>query len=106
MHDYFVYIVEYFDKSYYVGVTNDTERRLSEHNQGLNENTYTYSRRPVVLKYCAHFRYIKDAILWEKLLKGWGRKKKEALFDSDWATVKELAACKNKTSYTLRSTND
>lgn len=33
-----VYIVECDDGSYYVGVTNDLERRLWEHNTGLIKN--------------------------------------------------------------------
>ncbi|WP_462252608.1 GIY-YIG nuclease family protein [Ferruginibacter sp.] len=35
-HNYFVYIVECSDKSYYTGVTNNIERRIWEHN---NEKT-------------------------------------------------------------------
>ncbi len=37
------------------------------------------------------FKYILDAIAWEKQLKGWSRKKKEALFIEDWASIVELA---------------
>ena len=99
MELYCVYIIECSDKSYYTGVTNDLERRLEEHNSGLNEQSYTYSRRPVILKYCESFKYINDAILWEKQVKGWSRKKKEALFNHDWKTIKELAICRNETSH-------
>jgi putative endonuclease len=101
MHDYYVYIVECADKSYYTGMTNDIERRLQEHNNGSNTNSYTYSRRPVMLKYCEHFQYVNDAILWEKQLKGWSRKKKEMLFDDRWQDLKTLAACKNKSAHTF-----
>jgi putative endonuclease len=103
MHDYYVYIIECTDKSYYVGVTNDIDRRLAEHNDGHHKTSYTYNRRPVVLKYCEHFQYINDAILWEKQLKGWSRKKKEALFNGDWQSLKKLAQCQNSTDHQNRS---
>ncbi|UAY50663.1 GIY-YIG nuclease family protein [Ferruginibacter albus] len=80
---YCVYIVECIDGSYYTGVTNNIERRLWEHNNEENKLSYTYSRRPVVLKYCDRFVNIKEAIAWEKQIKGWSRKKKEALFRED-----------------------
>jgi putative endonuclease len=90
-HNYFVYIVECSDKSYYTGVTNDVDRRMEEHNTGANPSCYTFQRRPVVLKYCEHFFQIEQAISWEKKLKGWSRKKKEALFRDDWQEIKRLA---------------
>ncbi len=103
MHDYYVYIVECADNSYYTGVTNDVERRLIEHNSGTDPKSYTYSRRPVQIKYCEHFQYVYDAIAWEKQLKGWSRKKKEALFNDNWNEIRKLAACKNDTSHKNRN---
>ena len=99
-HSYYVYIVECSDKSYYTGVTNDYERRLWEHNNDENKNSYTYKRRPVELKYCEHFQNIQDAIAWEKQIKGWSRKKKEALFNNNWDEIKRLAKSKNSPSST------
>jgi putative endonuclease len=90
-HNYFVYIVECSDSSYYIGVTNDIERRIWEHNNGYNPTCYTFSRRPVVLMYEERFEDIQQAITREKQLKGWSRKKKEALFKEDWDEVKRLA---------------
>src|SRR5258706_413763 len=90
-HNYFVYIVECTDGLYYTGVTNNIERRLAEHNEGNDPKAFTFKRRPVVLRYCNQFSDIKQAIAWEKQLKGWGRKKKEALFIEDWDRIKELA---------------
>lgn len=84
LHNYSVYIIECNDNSYYTGVTNDLDRRLWEHNTGFNIRCYTYSRRPVILKYYETTNDIKQAILREKQLKGWSRKKKEALFIEDW----------------------
>jgi putative endonuclease len=88
--NYYVYILECADKSYYTGVTNNVEGRLWEHNNSLNKTSYTYNRRPVILKYCESFQDIKQAIAWEKQIKGWSRKKKEALFIDDWEEIKRL----------------
>jgi putative endonuclease len=90
-HNYFVYIVECSDKSYYTGVTNNLDRRIWEHNNDQNASSYTFKRRPVILKYFQRFQDITQAIAWEKQLKGWSRKKKEALFVGDWDEIKKLA---------------
>lgn len=90
-HQYFVYIVQCSDNSYYTGVTNDVERRLWEHNEGISTKRFTYKRRPVQLMYWQRFTDIHQAISWEKQLQGWSRKKKEALFIEDWNKIIELA---------------
>ena len=55
MKSYFVYILECSDQSYYTGVTNEVERRVAEHQYGLNLKCYTYKRRPVTLKFVEQF---------------------------------------------------
>ena len=90
-NNYSVYILECIDGSYYTGVTNDLERRLWEHDTGFNIGCYTYSKRPVKLKYYETTNDIKQAILREKQLKGWSRKKKQALFKEDWEEIKRLS---------------
>ncbi len=95
----YVYILKCSDKSYYTGITNDPEVRLLQHNNGINSKTYTYTRRPVEMLYCSEFTDYHDAVLWEKQIKKWTRKKKEALIKGDWDRLKELAACKNHTSH-------
>lgn len=90
-HNYYVYIVECSDGSYYTGVTNDLELRLIQHNSGENFKSYTFSRKPVVLKYYEHYNNISNAIAREKQIKGWTRKKKEALFREDWDVLKVLS---------------
>jgi putative endonuclease len=96
VHNYFVYILECTDKSYYVGVTNDLEARLSQHNDGENVFSYTFSRRPLLLRYYQRFDQIEDAIDFEKQVKGWSRKKKEALFEEDRNEIVRLSNYKNK----------
>ena len=91
-HNYYVYILECSDGFYYTGVTNNLDKRIWEHNEGINKSSFTYNRRPVVLKYFQRFQNIDDAILFEKHIKGWNRKKKEALFNEDWNEIKQLSS--------------
>lgn len=97
--EYIVYIVRCSDNSYYTGVTNDIDRRITEHNEGFTPKAYTFSRRPVVLVFTAGFTIANAAISFEKQLKGWVRKKKEALINGDLELLKELSECKNITHY-------
>ena len=90
-HEYWVYILECCDGSYYVGVTNDLDRRVKEHQDGLNEGCYTFKRRPLKLKYYEIYSHINDAIDREKQLKGWTRAKKEAIMRDDIPKLKALA---------------
>jgi putative endonuclease len=91
-HNYYVYILECSDGFYYTGVTNNLDKRIWEHNEGINKSSFTYNRRPVVLKYFQRFQNIDDAILFEKQIKGWNRKKKEALFNEDWNEIMQLSS--------------
>ena len=88
---YFVYIVKCNDDSYYTGITNDIDRRLYEHNNIDTSKAYTYSRRPVKLVYSEQFQDPSGAIDWEKQIKGWSRKKKEALIRKDFDALVELS---------------
>ncbi|MEO6610957.1 MAG: GIY-YIG nuclease family protein [Chitinophagaceae bacterium] len=93
-HNYYVYIVQCKDGLYYTGITNNLERRVWEHNTGYNESCFTFKRRPVELKYYEHFYDVNNAIAWEKQVKGWSRKKKEALFNNDWDTIIKISNSK------------
>ncbi|TDB65945.1 GIY-YIG nuclease family protein [Arundinibacter roseus] len=99
MYQYFVYILKCSDDSYYTGITNDLERRFFEHQTGLNPNSYTHSRRPLELVFHLEFQDVNQAIAFEKQVKGWNRKKKEAIINNHWDQLKPLAECKNKTSH-------
>jgi len=91
LKSYYVYIVECSDKSYYTGVTNNIDRRIWEHNNDEDSKHYTYNRRPVILKYIESFQNIDSAIAREKQIKGWTRKKKEALMRGDENELFRLA---------------
>jgi putative endonuclease len=94
---YFVYLLKCSDNSIYTGITNDLDRRLVEHESGSDTNSYTYSRRPVVLVYSEYFTNPNQVIAFEKKVKGWSRAKKEALIKSDWDKIKFLSQCRNST---------
>jgi 2-oxo-4-hydroxy-4-carboxy-5-ureidoimidazoline decarboxylase len=51
------------------------------------------------LVYSQEFSDINDAIRAERQIKGWSRKKKEALIAGDFKLLHELAKCKNETHY-------
>jgi putative endonuclease len=86
-----MYMVFCTDGTYYVGVTNNLERRVGEHNYGVDPSCYTYQRRPVVLAYSQEFAYVWDAIDAEKKIKGWSHAKKSALARGDWKLISALA---------------
>ncbi len=90
-HAYYVYILLCADGSYYTGMTNSLDRRIAEHNKGIDSTCYTFSRRPVELKYCMDYQYVNDAIRREKQIKRWSRKKKEALINGDFEELMRLA---------------
>jgi len=86
----FTYILECSDKSFYTGSTNDLEKRLWEHNNGLGAN-YTKRRLPVKLVYYEEYKRIDVAFYREKQIQGWGRKKKLALIDGKPELLPKLA---------------
>ena len=95
----YVYIAKCNDGTYYTGVTNDLEKRLVQHNEGINKEAYTFSRRPIEVVFYELFTDYNLAIDWETKIKKWSAKKKEALINSDWKKLVEEAKCKNETSH-------
>ena len=90
-----VYIIKCFDKSYYTGSTVAIEKRLGEHHSGILA-CYTRTRRPLKLVYSQEFVSIYEAICAERQIKGWTRKKKEALISSNFDLLVELSSSKRK----------
>ncbi len=91
MKSYYVYILLCADRSFYIGITNDPETRVAQHQEGNDPRSYTFTRRPVKLVHCSEFHDVADAIAWEKQLKGWSRAKKVAFISGNFALVHELA---------------
>jgi putative endonuclease len=99
-HEWFVYIVECSDGSYYSGFTNSIERRMREHNDDdVDKRHYTATRQPVALVYVKGFREVWDAIAWEKRIKRWSRRKKKALIAQEFESLPALAVCTNGTHF-------
>ncbi|MFH1534852.1 MAG: GIY-YIG nuclease family protein [Patescibacteria group bacterium] len=65
----------------YTGITNNLMRRVLEHKQKINPG-FTSRYNVDKLIYFDVFNYPLDAIQREKQIKGWVRKKKEALVNS------------------------
>ena len=79
---FWVYIL--FDeraKATYIGVTNDLERRMIEHKKGLVPG-YTKQHHINKLAYFEHYKYVRDAIAREKVLKKWNRAWKYRLIET------------------------
>ena len=70
---FYVYIIKSRDRNYiYIGITNNLDRRLSEHNKGQNKTTKPY--KPFTLLYSKKFNTRQDARDKEKYFKsGAGR---------------------------------
>jgi putative endonuclease len=81
MRQYHVYILSSYTRTLYIGVTNNLQRRVSEHKQKLVPgftSRYNIDR----LVYCEAFADAHDAIAREKQLKKWSRQKKEWLIET------------------------
>ena len=90
MKDYFVYIMANSNNNvFYIGVTNDLQRRVYEHRTGIFEG-FTKKYRVHKLVYCENWHDVKDALRREKQLKGWTREKKKALIGTvnpEWREI-------------------
>ncbi|NQV14098.1 GIY-YIG nuclease family protein [bacterium] len=93
-----VYILKCNDKSLYTGVTSNLEFRLADHQEGRFLG-YTHMRRPVQLMWNTDMIDIQDAIMLERQIKRWGRKKKLSLINDDWQALHLLAECQNESHH-------
>jgi predicted GIY-YIG superfamily endonuclease len=87
---FWVYILRCSDGSYYTGHTDDLEVRVARHRSGEIPG-YTQTKLPVELVFFEQFPTRTDAFFRERQIKGWSRKKKEALMRGDWREVSRLA---------------
>jgi putative endonuclease len=92
---FWVYILRCADSSYYTGHTDNLEQRIGEHQSGLS-NSYTSGRLPVELVFSQECSTREEALAAEQQIKGWSRKKKEAMMRGDWAEVSRLAKCSDR----------
>ncbi len=89
--DFWVYMVRCSDGSFYTGHTDNLEMRINQHQSGAFPSCYTFKRRPVELVFVQEHATREEALSSEQQIKGWGRKKKEAMTRGDWAEVSRLA---------------
>lgn len=89
-----VYILKCADCSYYTGHTDNFDVRLAQHHQGYFPDCYTATRLPVELMHSQAFETRYEALAAERQIKGWSRKKKEALMRGDWVGISRLAKSK------------
>jgi putative endonuclease len=90
-HSYYVYILASKSRVLYVGITNDLVRRTYEHKNSLVPG-FTSRYKVNRLVYYEEGQDVEQAILREKQLKGWLRKKKVALIEGmnpEWKDLSE-----------------
>ncbi len=102
MKKFCVYILKCSDESYYVGVTSNLRRRLREHWTAKNPKAYVSSRLPFEVAFVKNFTRALTAIAYEKQIKGWTRKKKEALIAGFTEGLHDLSICNNASHYLRR----
>ncbi|WP_084396515.1 GIY-YIG nuclease family protein [Henriciella aquimarina] len=90
---FFVYILRCSNGAYYVGSHRgrDVTARVHQHNHDEDRTAYTYRYRPVELLWSCAFADPSDMVAFERQLKGWSRRKKEAFMRGDWADLKALS---------------
>ncbi|MBO6030474.1 MAG: GIY-YIG nuclease family protein [Prevotella sp.] len=100
----YTYILECSNGAYYVGSTNDLERRLVEHQAGEGSR-YTSAHLPVKLVYWEEYQNIDEAFRRERQLHGWSRAKKEALINGDIEKLKSASTGCPSTALTSSGTS-
>ena len=93
---FYVYILRCSDGSYYVGHTDNLEFRIASHQAGTISG-YTSVRMPVTLEFAEEFRPRLEALERERQVKGWSRRKKEALINGNWGLLRELSKAHGST---------
>lgn len=87
---YFIYILLCNQKTYYVGITDNIERRLNEHKN--KKSFYTKQFSDIELVYSEKVKNKVTAERRESQLKGWSNAKKKALTGGN---IKELVRLSN-----------
>lgn len=89
-HNYYVYLLTNKNNSvFYIGVTNDLERRILEHKNKLIPG-FTKRYNIYKLVFFEYFENVNDAIAREKQLKNWHRDWKINLIKKDNPKLQDL----------------
>lgn len=94
---FWTYMLHVNGGKFYVGHTDDIERRIAQHAAGHLPG-FTRNHLPVKLVWSQEFSTRHEAKDAEKRLKGWSRAKKLALIRDDWAQISRLAKSKGSPS--------
>ena len=90
-YHYYVYILaSQRNGTLYVGMTNDLERRVYEHKNGIIK-VFTEKYKVHKLVYYEYFDYVNDAIIMEKRIKEWQRKWKLNLIEKENPNWRDLS---------------
>ncbi|HAW6248921.1 TPA: GIY-YIG nuclease family protein [Legionella pneumophila] len=92
---FWVYILQCSDKSYYTGQTDNLEKCLTQHQDKMIPGCYTSTRLPIQLKFSQEFMSREEALNAERQIKGWSRRKKEALINGDWQALSDYSKRKS-----------
>jgi len=90
MKKFYLYILKCRDNSYYVGHTDNIEKRIAEHELG-EVPCYTKQRLPIKVVHVKDFVTRYEVLVAEQKIKKWTTKKKEAYIAGDWKMLSELA---------------
>ena len=86
---YFVYILLCDQKTFYIDITKNLEKRLLEHKS--KQSFFTKKFFDIVMVYSEQCDDLQSATKREKQLKGWSFAKKKALIEKDYTKLKNLA---------------
>jgi len=88
---YYIYITaNKLNTTLYIGVTNNIERRVSEHKEGKIKG-FTQKYKLTKIVYLEEYKNINEAITREKQLKNWHREWKLNLIKKINPTLKDLS---------------
>lgn len=93
---YAIYILKCSDGTYYTGLKKDLGARVREHQIGAHFDSYTFGRRPVELVWNEVVESYQEAFQWEHQIKGWSRRKKEALISGDIEGIHDIVKAERK----------
>jgi tRNA/rRNA methyltransferase len=85
MQPFYVYMLKCSNGLYYVGHTDNLDRRLDQHMTKVPElNSYVSQHLPFELVFVECTGTRAEAFEAERRIKKWSRKKKEALIEQNW----------------------
>jgi len=96
MNSYVYFMTNTHNTVLYTGVTNNLERRIWEHKNGIDKGSFTYKHNCHKLVYYEVFGDIEYAIAREKQLKNWKRAWKNELIvkmNPDWRDLYPVGDC-------------